>query len=569
MRLLVAGNTEVCEETHVRAALTLCQGVTKVICKDHKTALGGAVETTCHNLGIAYRSKGRYDKILYIGKKGGDFSYIPGQTPILSNMLWVPEKLVKTELLKDLLDRRIYDEDKCRRCPTLPDRHDTDICDPCPAYSGRIQAYKKVDVYGKPMVGLPLGAGKEIREICKVIPKYLDIRPKPIFQSKTKFIGKLKDYQVKAVDEMASGQKSGILESAPRSGKTIMSLAIICKIGYKTLFLASQVDLLKQAISEAKQFTTAVKHNAIGICKKLEDFKKYDICLATYQSFLSPGGKQMLQRIQHMFGTLVIDEVHNVGAEKFSQVVNTLSCTFKFGLTAEVERKDNRHWVVYKLLGDIKARTTAETLRPKVYLHTINLSPVNQYRTWVHGTNWIAESPERNKAILRQVVKDIDSGRHLLIPVIRVMHATALTEAINRLRPGTAISFTGKSDREKVLKLARSGEVKVVVGIRSIVSTGINVPIWDTLYVVTPISNPPKLYQELKRISTPLENKPKPILRHWLSGWGPETGCLRTCVKSYHQHCDIPKVTEEELAKALYGRSRSVGGQRNPFGDTD
>ena len=63
----------------------------------------------------------------------------------------------------------------------------------------------------------------------------------------------LYDYQQKAVEKMLKA-KNGILKSAAGSGKTQMGLALVVKLGYKTLWLTHTLDLLEQSYKRACQY---------------------------------------------------------------------------------------------------------------------------------------------------------------------------------------------------------------------------------------------------------------------------------------------------------------------------
>lgn len=475
-------------------------------------------------------------------------NYEVGSLSYVTNMLWVPKAHIDEDQLATSFDRRMYDDTKCQKCPFLESRHDPDNCDPCGAYQGRIIAYQNKTIGGRKFIGLPIGAKLDIKKVLHNYPasykQVVDARPVVRVAKDMEFHGTLRPYQKKAVKALTATPSSGILRSAPRTGKTIMSMALICNNGLKTIFMAGQGDWLKQAHKEAKNFTRLVKENRIGYCKKLADFDKYDVCLVTYQTFLSVKGQELLEKIRHKFGLLVVDEVHMSAAPKFSSIVNSFNAKWKFGLTAEVERKDQRHWLCYSIFGPVKFETEVETLKPLVQLEEMPCVPPTPYKRWDAAMNWMATDAARNKIIFKQIIKDVKAGRHLVVPVVRVSHAIALADAINRVMPGTAMAFHGKSNRPAILKAAIEGDIKVVTGIRSILSTGINVPKWDTLYVVIPQSNPPKQYQELSRIATPMPGKPTPIIRHWISKWGAEIGCLRTCMQVYRKHCTISRSTE-------------------------
>ena len=80
------------------------------------------------------------------------------------------------------------------------------------------------------------------------------------------------------------------------------------------------------------------------------------------------------------------------------------------------------------------------------------------------------------------------------------------------------------------MEKARAGRIKVVVGTRKIVSTGINVPIWSCLHEIMPISNAPNFEQQYFRILTPLAGKQTPVIRMYLDVSNIGRGCLRTCL---------------------------------------
>jgi superfamily II DNA or RNA helicase len=148
---------------------------------------------------------------------------------------------------------------------------------------------------------------------------------------------------------------------------------------------------------------------------------------------------------------------------------------------------------------------------------------------------YLAKNEERNALIVKHAVKCIKAGRSLVIPVGLVDHANELTDAINKaMGKNVAVAFVSKglskARRAEILEGARSYKIKCIVGIRSLVQTGINVPRWDTLFVVTPISNVPKFTQETSRIRTVVDGKKPPLILHFMeSPFAPSTGCFRTC----------------------------------------
>jgi superfamily II DNA or RNA helicase len=141
---------------------------------------------------------------------------------------------------------------------------------------------------------------------------------------------------------------------------------------------------------------------------------------------------------------------------------------------------------------------------------------------------FLVRSKERMKLVLQYIKKDLKNGRKIVIPVMYKKQAFDLVERIREMGY-KAEAFVAGVDREDLLKRARAGKIDVVVGIRSILSTGVNVPIWSAIYTIAPISNPPNYYQETMRVCTPMEGKMQPIIRIFVDDMPMTKGCFRTC----------------------------------------
>lgn len=82
------------------------------------------------------------------------------------------------------------------------------------------------------------------------------------------------DYQEPAVDELVR-QKFGILESPAGSGKTQMGVALIARLGCKTLWLTHTADLLRQSMERAAMYMDPALFGTITAGKG-------DITMTTY-----------------------------------------------------------------------------------------------------------------------------------------------------------------------------------------------------------------------------------------------------------------------------------------------
>lgn len=78
--------------------------------------------------------------------------------------------------------------------------------------------------------------------------------------------------------------------------------------------------------------------------------------------------------------------------------------------------------------------------------------------------------------------------------------------------------------------------------------------------MTVPMANPPKQYQELKRVCTPMEGKGKPKVVVILSGWNAEAGCLRASVATFYKYCDASEKTRNRVKAVLASRGRGRSG---------
>ena len=212
---------------------------------------------------------------------------------------------------------QFYNEANCERCPYFQERP-CDTCEECPQNLGLVKMAKKVDIGSNRYLSLPLGDTAGLKSIFE--NRELNIVAKfPIVKMKhpVKFTGKLRPEQVEAVETLKK-KRRGVLRSPPRTGKTVMASAMICDLGYKTIIMAAQRDWLVNfhetfvGSGTQKPLTNISKKN-IGFAKTYEEFKKYDIALCTYQTFNSPKGQKLLERISQLFTCLFVDECFTYG----------------------------------------------------------------------------------------------------------------------------------------------------------------------------------------------------------------------------------------------------------------
>ncbi len=251
-----------------------------------------------------------------------------------------PERYTRLEkaLTKDLFTS----EQACEKCEYFPERV-CEVCETCPNYGGRLVLLKEVVKKDSTYLRIPYGSTKLLNKVFDSPEIVSKNKIKPM-SKRIKFTGEPRDYQTEAVTGVLK-KKSGVLKSPPRSGKTIMGAMIIAKLGVKTIIMAKQnewLDNFKETFvgSKTQKALTDISPKKIGRAKTLEDFQKFDICLVTYQLFISPKGKDLLEKIKGMFSLLLIDEVQTANANVFASVTSKLEFEYGYGLSGTPQRKD-------------------------------------------------------------------------------------------------------------------------------------------------------------------------------------------------------------------------------------
>jgi superfamily II DNA or RNA helicase len=468
-------------------------------------------------------------------------------TVVCRDALYIPIRKVSDEQYEKVekrFERDIYIEEKtCEKCDYFSERP-CDVCSNCPNYQGKVKMHSIVKRKNdKEYLRLPFGAREQVRKIFGDVT-FKDRNADVPMKRKIKFTGELRDNQKTAAKRMLQ-HRHGVLKSPPRSGKTAMGAWFVCELGQKTLILASQKDWLDNfhetfVGSDTQVALTDVKKKRIGFPKTLADFEKLDVCLCTYQKFLSPKGKLLLKAISKIFGVVLVDEVQTVGAKEFASVIGQIHVTNLIGLSGTPQRKDSKEFILYALLGPIFYDNKVEKLRPRLeYVHTAFGGKMPQQ--WTYMVNKIEKDPKRLKLIAETAIDDAKQKHLVLIPFTRVAVIRALTKAINQMAGKTiAAAFYGgisKDARKEVVQKARDYKYKIIVGNPRLLGTGINIPRASMWYQVSPSSNIPKAEQKFSRILTPYEGKPEPVIKYFLD----DVDVVRACMRNEHWKCLIPQ----------------------------
>ena len=165
------------------------------------------------------------------------------------------------------------------------------------------------------------------------------------------FNGSLRDYQVPVINkylEYVQGSGGGLLELFCAWGKTSGSLYILSKLKKRTIVIVHKEFLMNQWIERIQQFLPTAKIGKIQ--GQIIDIDGKDIVLCMLQSLVL---KEYPSSIFDSFGLTIIDEVHHISSETFSNALFKVVTKYMLGLSATMNRKDGTTKVFKMFLGPV------------------------------------------------------------------------------------------------------------------------------------------------------------------------------------------------------------------------
>ena len=154
------------------------------------------------------------------------------------------------------------------------------------------------------------------------------------------FHGQLRDNQTTPVNTYLQSVQTpqggcGLLDLPCGFGKTSLSLYILSKLRKKTLVLVHKEFLFNQWIERIQQFLPDARIGKIQ--GPVIDIENKDIVLGMIQSISM---KEYDPEVFSSFGLTIIDEVHHISSEVFSNTLFKLVTKYMLGLSATPKRKD-------------------------------------------------------------------------------------------------------------------------------------------------------------------------------------------------------------------------------------
>ena len=415
-------------------------------------------------------------------KKDPDKAYI-------GESLWLPKSKVRAESIKTALEFSVS-------TMSGVDRHvmweETSNHIVCPREFLRPVDYPK---YGFPFLDLR----PEFLEVdfrCNVVPR--------------------NEEQSRALTALLAND-TGILNLACGKGKTKLSLLKIAQKRVPTLVIVPHGGILSQweeAIlgDKAKGIGPSLEFpDSMGLIKGQTFDWKRPITLALVSTlWMKIEAGLVPQEMFSYFGLVVYDEVHQIGAPKFSLTARPFLGD-KIGLTATVERDDGLDPIYLYHIGEPFYTDLEQELIPRIYFQQTPV--VLDYEKARKGDvlnvsvlrTMLGRDYHGNVYRYYQVKEALDSGRKVLC----LSHSIDQLRLFRAMFPGSGL-IIGDTPSEDRMDILRNSQI--CFAIASLGSTGIDDSSLDTLFWLTPFKSKNTLQQSMGRIQRLNSVKKSPVM---------------------------------------------------------
>jgi superfamily II DNA or RNA helicase len=310
------------------------------------------------------------------------------------------------------------------------------------------------------------------------------------------FQGALRDYQVPIMEAYVAAARSvggGLLELYCGAGKTDLTIYIIGQLKKKTIIIVHKEFLMNQWIERIEKYYPEAKIGKIQ--GQTIDIEGKDIVMCMLQSLSM---KDYPATMFDSFGFTIIDEVHHISSEVFSNALFKLVTKYMLGLSATMNRKDGTTKVFKMFLGDVVyklERSKDETVIVRGITYKTSDDEYNQVETDFRGNvalarmiGKICDYNGRSEFILR-VLKDMlaENPRQQIMMIAQYKSILKYMYDAIKHRDIATVGYYVGGMKESALK--ESETKQVVLATYTMAAEGLDIKTLSTLFMITPMTN--------------------------------------------------------------------------------
>lgn len=317
----------------------------------------------------------------------------------------------------------------------------------------------------------------------------------------------LREYQHEIVDKVVMA-KEGIVEMSTGSGKTIVGLEVISRLGLTATILVPNTVLLDNWVSECEKWLGFRP----GIINSNEKTIK-PITVSTFQSLQA--NPEILKNLAKNTSILMVDECHGAVTDQKIELLKSFSPKHLYGFTGTLGREDGKGPAIKFVFGREIVKFHLEQLRPSVHVYMTGVDiNVDEYNIMIDE---MVSLVERNKLVMGTAAGECISGRKVLVLTKRREHAKNLHE----LFPGAHLIDSEDKGRNALLQRMKFGEeeFQCIIGTTALLGTGTDIPSLDTLILACDMKSQILATQSVGRILRLFEGKPDPKIYDLWDGY--------------------------------------------------
>lgn len=424
---------------------------------------------------------------------------------VRSNLLFLDKKALPPEMLNRLLRIAAFQNPEFYKAQAM-----------------RLSTYDKprVIVCGEDLpkhVALPRGC------LADVLAFLEDHKIKPIVRDErlsgkaivAEFQGTLRPAQEEAVSKVLR-HDDGLICAPTAFGKTAVAAWLIAKRTVNTLIMVHRQQLLDQWRERLAMFLE-IPIEEIGQIGGGKTKRTGNIDVAVIQSLHR---EQEVKDFVAEYGHVIVDECHHLSAFTFERVMRQVKAKFVIGLTATPTRKDGHHPIIYMQCGPARYNLGVRTMTDSTpFDHIVIPRPTDFRMADSDGDLSIQDiyaalvtDEKRNEAIVRDVVRAVESGRSPLVLTGRTDHITRLESALlGKIRNIIVLKGgMGRKQRRNVNKVLADipdDDQRLILATGSYIGEGFDDARLDTLFLAMPISWKGTLQQYVGRLHRLHDNK--------------------------------------------------------------
>jgi superfamily II DNA or RNA helicase len=358
--------------------------------------------------------------------------------------------------------------------------------------------YNRISIYGSGIEEIPLLCKRKQNSKRKQIKNALSYRL---------------NIQKLEVDEYygfeIDGNKRFVLGDFSVTHNTSASLYIISQLKKKTLVIVHKEFLLNQWVERIQQFLPKARIGRIQ--GQIIDIDDKDIVIGMLQSLSM---KEYPASVFDSFGFTIIDEVHHISSQTFSNALFKIVTKYMLGLSATMNRKDGTTRVFKMFLGDViykGKRDEERNVLVKAIEYHSNDEEFNNVKTDFRGNvayssmiSKLCEYNNRSEFILKILIDLLkyDDKQQIIILAHNKNLLKYLHDAIKHRNISTVGYYVGGM-KEAALKETENKQV--IIATYSMASEGLDIKTLTTLIMATPKTD---IQQSVGRILREKHNQP-------------------------------------------------------------